>query len=136
MVAAEAPQQRAPRRRWPESEKRRIVELTMRKGASIHAIAREQGVHPTSLCHWRARYRAGKLGAQSPPPRARVTASSATFLPVTIAAAQRASQPSSDSRVRGAGVIALTLSSGSTLRIETDMLEAGFVCALVAQLQR
>ena len=64
MVAAVAPHQGASRRLWPVFEKRRIVELTMREGASIRAIAREHGVHPTSLSHWRRRYRAGTLGTQ------------------------------------------------------------------------
>ena len=35
MAASHAPHQRTPRRRLPLSEKRRIVELTLRAGASI-----------------------------------------------------------------------------------------------------
>lgn len=109
----------------------------MREGASIRAIAREQGVHPTSLSHWRRRYRAGTLGTQSPSaPRACAPAANATFLPVTIAPAMHASQLPSDSHARASGVTELGLSSGSTLRIEIGTLEAGFVCTLVAQLQR
>ena len=65
MAATRAPKPRAPRRQWPLAEKRRIVELTLRAGVSVRAIAREQGVHPTSLSHWRTLYRAGKLDAQS-----------------------------------------------------------------------
>jgi len=64
MAATESPEQRTPRRRWPQAEKRRIVELTLRAGASLAAIALEHGVHPTSLNHWKALYRAGKLDAQ------------------------------------------------------------------------
>lgn len=60
MAAAKAPKQRAPYRRWPLAEKRRIVELTLAIGASARAIAREHGLHPNSLCQWRALYRAGK----------------------------------------------------------------------------
>ena len=85
MPGSKAPKQRSERRRWPIAEKRRIVELTLREGVSTRAIAREQGVNPTSLCHCKALYRAGKLDAQ--PPRARAHASSAAFLPVTIASA-------------------------------------------------
>jgi len=137
VVAAVAPHQGASRRLWPVFEKRRIVELTMRKGASIRAIAREQGVHPTSLSHWRRLYRAGTLGTQSPSARrACASAANARFLPVTVAAAMHPAQLSSDSHAGGSGVIELTLSSGSTLRIEIGTLDAGFVCALVAQLQR
>jgi hypothetical protein len=42
MAAAKAPKQSAPRRRWPAAEMRRIVELTLRAGASIGAIARTE----------------------------------------------------------------------------------------------
>ena len=64
MEAVESPTERAPRRCWPPAENRRIVELTQRAGASVLAIAREHGVHPTSLNHWKALCRAGKIDAQ------------------------------------------------------------------------
>lgn len=133
MSAVTSPKACEARRRWPLSEKRRIVELTLREGASIRAIAREHSVHPTSLCHWRARYRAGKLEAQ-PAQRTRAAASSAMLLPVTLVPATGSAQPPFDSHARA--VIEFTLSSGHMLRIEMGMLDAGFVCALVAQLQR
>jgi transposase-like protein len=44
MAGAKAPKQRRPYRRWPISEQRRIVELTLSPGASARAIAREYGV--------------------------------------------------------------------------------------------
>lgn len=135
MAGSKTPKQRAPRRRWPIPEKRRIVELTLRGGASIGAVAREHGVHPTSLCHWRGLYRSGKLCVQLPgAPRGRAGASSATFLPVTIAA--RASRPAHDSGVSGPSIVQITLPSGATLRIESGTLDAALVCALVAQVQR
>lgn len=125
--------QRAPRRRWPLSEKQRIVELTLREGASIRAIAREEGVHPTSLCHWRARYRAGKLTSSAAPRRGRPRASNLQLLPVTVAPAlacsHRASDASSDS------VVHLNFSSGVTLRIQVPVLDAALLCALIAQLR-
>ncbi|MGH7715293.1 MAG: IS66-like element accessory protein TnpA [Vulcanimicrobiaceae bacterium] len=132
MVAAKL---RAPRRRWPISEKRRIVELTLREGTSIGAVANEQGVHPTSLSHWRALYHAGKLDPRSlSHARARSTPSAA-FLPVTITPTVQAPEVPPGLRNRSVGVIELTLSSGSTLRIETDALET-VVRALVAELHR
>ena len=137
MAASHASNQRTPRRRLPLSERRRIVELTLREGASIRAIAREHGVNRNSLYQWRALYRAGKLTAQSPS-RARACASSATFLPVTIAPAVR---PTRSSALYGPGacgnsVVQLMLGSGATLRIETGALDAGLICALVAELRR
>lgn len=134
MAASPARRQRAPRRSWPLSEKRRIVELTLREGASISAIAREQGIHPTSLCHWRTRYHAGELMARPAPRRkARASAASAHFLPVTIA-------PSADRTQPGSACVGSTVhmmfASGATLRIETAALDVALVCALVAELAR
>ena len=128
---------RAPGRRWPLAEKRRIVERTLRADASISAIAREEGIHPTSLSHWRTLHRAGKLDMPSTSP-VRSSTASATFLPVSIAPAvfegQRNARP--DIGVRGNSVVHLTLVSGATLRIEIGALDARLLCALVAELRR
>jgi transposase-like protein len=145
-MAARAPKQSAPRRRWPPAEKRRLVELTLRSGVSAGAIAREHGVHPTSLSHWKTLYRAGKLDAQAQSrsastPRIDSPAASATFLPVSLARTVRrpqqpqpATRPSA--RAHGSSVVQLVLGSGATLRIESDALDAVLVCALVAELRR
>jgi transposase-like protein len=145
-MAAEAtiPKQSAPRRRWPPAEKRRLVELTLRSGVSVGAIAREHGVHPTSLSHWKTLYRAGKLDAQAQSqsastPRIDSPAASATFLPVSLVrTVRRPQQPATrlSARARGSSVVQLVLASGATLRIETDALDAVLVCALVAELRR
>lgn len=84
MASTEVPSSRAPGRRWPLAEKRRIVELSLRAGASIQAIAREHDVHPTSLSHWRTLYRAGKLDMASTSPIHDAMARAA-LLPVSIA---------------------------------------------------
>jgi transposase len=139
MASTESPTQRAPRRRWPPAEKRRIVELTLRAGVSVSAIAREYGVHPTSLNHWKALYRAGKLDAQvKSAPRVPGPAASATFVPVNVLPAMRRPQPAtrSDAAAARSGIVQLVLASGATLRIETGALDAALVCALVAELQR
>jgi transposase len=41
------------RRRWPASEKLRIVEETLYDGESISAVARRNGVAPNLLYRWR-----------------------------------------------------------------------------------
>ena len=135
MAASHAPSQRTPHRRLPLSEKRRLAELTLRPGASVLAIAREHGVSRNSLYHWQALYRAGKLNAESTP-RTRSAASSATFLPVTIAAAGRAPHSPAGAPSSALSVVQLTLASGATLRIEAGGLDAGLICALVAELRR
>jgi transposase-like protein len=139
MAATESPKQRAPRRHWPPAEKRRIVELTLRAGVSVRAIASEHGVHPTSLHHWKALYRAGKLDAQvKSAPRVHAPAAGATFVPVSVVRAVRRPQPAArpDAEACGSCVVQLVLASGATLRIETGALDAALVCALVAELQR
>jgi transposase-like protein len=139
MAATTAPKQRAPRRRWPSAEKRRIVELTLRAGVSVRAIAREHGVHSTSLHHWKALYRAGKLDAQvKSSPRVSGPAASATFFPVSVVPEVRRSQRPArpDAVACRSGIVQLVLASGASLRIETGALDAALVCALVAELQR
>jgi transposase-like protein len=152
MATAEAPKRSAPRRRWPAAEKRRIVELTLRAGASIGAIAREHGLHASSLSHWKALYRAGRLDAQAQSSsRAHAAPANATFVPVSLVRAVRRPQPatrglgpvprparrlSTDACGCGSAVVQLVFGSGVTLRIETDALDAALVCALVAELQR
>jgi transposase len=138
-MAARAPKQNAPRRHWPPAEKRRFVELTLRPGASLSAIAREHGLYPNSLRQWKALYLAGNLEATSAP-RMAAPAANATFVPVTIAPAVRRPQPAARSDAgagaRGSSVLQLVLASGASLRIETDALDAALVCALVAELRR
>ena len=56
MEVSAAPHRRAARR-VSLAEKRRLVELTLRAGASVLAIAREQGVSRNSLYQWQALYR-------------------------------------------------------------------------------
>jgi transposase-like protein len=138
-MTTQEPNERMTRRQWPAAEKRRIVELTLRGGVSVAAIAREHGVHPTSVNHWKALYRAGKLDAQvKSAPRVPDSATSATFVPVNVVPAVRSpeltTQP--DAAASRSSIVQLVLASGATLRIETSALDAEFVCALVAELRR
>ena len=134
MTVSPGSNQRTPHRRLPLSEKRRIVELTLRAGASVRAIAREHGVNRNSLYQWQALYRADKLGAQ---PRKRgVAASSATLLPVMLAPESLMPRPTPGAQACNVNVVQLMLASGATLRIESGALDAELICALVAQLQR
>ena len=139
MAEAELPKPRAARRRWPVAEKRRIVELTLHAGASIGVIAHEHGVHATSLHHWKALYRAGKLDAQVPSAsRSSSAKASATFVPVSIVPTMRELQSAgyADAGAYGSSVVELMFASGVRLRIETGALDAALVCALVAELRR
>ncbi|GAC1663153.1 MAG: transposase [Candidatus Dormibacteraceae bacterium] len=56
----------APRQRRSIAEKRRIVEETLVKGASVARVARAQGINANQVFSWRRLYRAGKLGDGKP----------------------------------------------------------------------
>jgi transposase-like protein len=139
MAAAPTAEQRAPRRHRSPAEKRRIVELTLRAGSSLRAIASEHGVHPNSLRRWKALYRAGELKAPAQrEARVVAAAASATFVPVNVVPAapkpQSAAQPDAERYDRG--VVQIVLGSGASLRFESGALDAALVCALVAELRR
>jgi len=70
----ESPKRIARRRRSIE-EKRRIVEETMRPGASVARVARRHDVNANQVFYWRKKYREERLGESSP----------GKLLPVTLA---------------------------------------------------
>lgn len=121
----------------PISEKRRIVERILREGTAISALAREYGVNRHTLYHWQALYRAGKLETE-PISMSRASASSTTFLPVTIGSAARSSgSPRGLTAIAGeVSVVELTISSGALLRIEASALSIDLIRALIAELRR
>jgi transposase len=121
MVRSKAATQRAPRRRLSVESKRGIVELTLRPGASVAAVARDHSISRHTLAQWRERYRLGTLGR----------AASATLLPVTIMASDQAS-PATQTRSSRVEVV---FRNGMTMRIESPTIDAAMVCALVAQLK-
>ncbi len=55
------------RRRWPEHEKRRIVEESLSGPRQASATARRHGISNQLLFAWRKAYREGRLGNGSPP---------------------------------------------------------------------
>jgi transposase-like protein len=53
------------RRHRSAEEKRRIVEQTLVKGASVARVAREHGVNANQLFSWRLLYKKGRLGGRA-----------------------------------------------------------------------
>jgi transposase len=41
------------RRRWSAAETERLVSASLESGASVSAVAREAGIHPSQLYGWR-----------------------------------------------------------------------------------
>jgi len=141
MSTSVAPNPDTPKRRKSIEERRRIVELTFREGASISEIALANDIHPTSLSHWRSLYRSGRLTANTPRQETPGTASSTTFLPIRLTPEQAVTSPPSQitaqsvvsASTRELAVVQIMLPSGATLRVETSAIDAAFVCALLAE---
>jgi transposase-like protein len=112
------------------AEKRRIVELTLRVGASVSKIANVHGVHPTSLSHRRTLYRSGKLGGKSSGRELRAAAASVALLPVTVS-----EECGEFARSSASSVVHLTLAPGASLRLETPQLDSALIRALLAELR-
>jgi transposase len=49
------------RRRWSWTDKQQIVDETLRPGASISAVARRYGLHPSQVFAWRKAVREGDI---------------------------------------------------------------------------
>jgi transposase-like protein len=60
---------RPPLRHWEIDVKRRIVEETLKPGASVAAIARAHNANANMVFRWRREYRRGELGPQAPADR-------------------------------------------------------------------
>ena len=98
------------RRRWPAVEKCRIVEQTLRPGASVARVALAHGVNANQVFSWRRQYRQGRLGKRNAGP--------VDLLPVHV------------SEVRGgktyrSGSPALTAAVAGTIQVEFPQ---GHVC--------
>src|SRR5262245_11110545 len=67
------------RRKWSRAEKERIVATAMAPGAVASAVAREAGIQPSQLFHWRRQLhgaqRFASLPLEVPTVAARITAS-------------------------------------------------------------
>jgi transposase-like protein len=134
MAGSKASSRRGSRRSLVE--KRRLVELTLREGASIRSVAREHGVNRNSLYQWLALYRVGQLNVKGSGQRADTAAPKATLLPVTIVRTRGRPQTAGDRNSNAASIVELMFASGTALRIETGSLDAALIAALVAELQK
>jgi transposase len=105
-VAKREPQ----RRQWPVGEKCRIVEQTLKPGASVARVALTHGVNANKIFTWRRQYRQGLLSARSVEP--------VKLLPVHVSEAQ----PSKAHRLGSRQVSAAVT---GTIQVE---LSKGHVC--------
>ena len=98
------------RRRWRSAEKEQLVAASLEAGASVSAVAREAGIHPSQLYGWRRQMRVRpEVG----------------FAPVQIAAEIAPASPS--------GVIDIEFANGARVRI-TGVVDPTLAAATVAAL--
>ncbi len=105
---------RAPRRRWPEALKRRIVGESLAPGASASVVARRYDVNANQLFKWRRQYEAAGSGAGP------------AMVPVAV-------WPSSPAAACG-GTIEIDLAGGVRVRI-SGAVEAAVVRQVLEQLR-
>jgi transposase len=98
------------RRRWPAEEKCRIVEQTLRPGASVARVALAHGVNANQVFSWRRQYRQGLLGRRNAGP--------VNLLPVRVSEAQ-------GGKTYRLGSPALTAAVAGTIQVE---FPKGHVC--------
>jgi transposase len=104
-----------PRRQHSVEEKRRIVEETHVRGASVAAVARRHGVNANQVFTWRQLYRQGLLepkGATAVAPMLPVKVSTPTLMPT-----ERVTQVATktDRRDRRPKLIEIKLANGHSI---------------------
>jgi len=98
------------RRRWPVGEKCRIVEQTLKPGASVARVALAHGVNANQVFSWRRQYRQGLLSQRDAEP--------VKLLPVHVSEAQA-------SKVNRSGSRQITAPIVGTIQVE---FPKGHVC--------
>jgi transposase len=102
------------RRRWSAAEKEALVAATLEPGASVSAVARRAGIHPSQLYGWRRQLCS----------RPKTTPG--------FAAVRVAAEPASMA-LPGSGLIEIEFASGARMRI-TGATDPATVTAVVAGL--
>ncbi len=113
------------RKRRSVEEKRRIVEETLKPGASVARVAQRHAINANQIFAWRKRYREGQLGART----------TAKLLPVAITDERLVEAEKVDVAVPPAplGIIEIVLPKGKLRiegRVELLTLRAAIECLL------
>lgn len=98
------------RRRWAVGEKCRIVEQTLKPGASVARVALAHGVNANQVFSWRRQYRLGLLSSRNTEP--------VKLLPVHVSEVQ-------DSKANRLGSQQVTTTVAGTIQVE---FPKGHIC--------
>jgi transposase len=107
-----------PRQKHTIEQKRRIVEETHERGASVAVVARRHGVNANQVFGWRQLYRRGLLevtSAQSAPAMLPIKVATPTLLPTERSAARVV--PKEAPRRTAANSIEIELGNGRCVRV-------------------
>jgi transposase len=102
------------RRRWSCAEKQQLVAASLEPGASVSALAREAGIHPSQLYGWRRQLR---------------TRPALGFAPVRIM------PDAASGGLAGPGMIEVEFATGARLRINGPV-DAVMVSAIIRALAK
>jgi len=122
---AEGTPKRETRRRRSFEEKQRIVEETLRAGASVAWVARRHAVNANQVFYWRKKYREGRLGKNQP----------SKLLPVTLSdiSWNKSGRASGGSSPFAVGTMEIKLAKGQlrvTGSVEAVALRTALECLL------
>jgi transposase len=114
---------RETRRRRSFEEKQRIVEETLRAGASVARVARRHAVNANQVFYWRKKYREGRL----------VKKQSSRLLPVTLSdlAGSRSGRVGCGSSFTSVGTMEIKLAKGQvrvTGSVDAEALRTVLEC--------
>lgn len=126
-IMSREPQARSTRRAYSAEFKQDLVERSLRPGASVSALALENGINANVLFNWR-RLHLRSRGAQC------TTQHQAVLLPVNVSASQELpvpAMPKSVTHVPSAGVIEIDM-SGVRIRVRGSVDPANLQCVLQA----
>ena len=113
---------RRKRRSWTLEEKRRIVDESLKEGASIALVARRHDLNANQLFTWRRQFGVGGFEPKSLAP----------ILPVTMAPATVAEDP----HPRSGGQMEIVLAQGDRIIVGADVETVALARVLKALAQR
>ena len=111
------------RKRRSVEEKRRIVEETLKPGASVARVAQRHAINANQIFAWRKRYREGQLGSRA----------AAKLLPVAITNEAEAEKVGVPAPPVPLGIIEMVLPKGKLRiegRVELSTMRAAIECLL------
>ena len=114
------------RRRWSWADKQQIVDETLMPGASISAVARRYGLHPSQVFAWRKAVREGDIE------EAGAGSLDCLFAPVVLTGRSRVSPPSG---AIGCGRMEIVLVNGRRIVVDAGA-DAAALDRVVTVLER